>query len=72
MEFLTAWYRRDFPEVGKHLYERKVNWIGEKEVLQRALHHLKAKKNKNQQDKHRIKNLEAQIDRLDKFEKWGI
>jgi hypothetical protein len=72
MEFLTSWYRRDIPKVSKPLYERKVNWIGEKETLQRALHHLKNQKDKSEQDKHRIKNLEAQIDRLDKFEKWGI
>lgn len=71
MQFLTDWFKRDLNEP-KKLKERKVIAQDQKTLLTEAIKALKDKKRKTRADKLRLQYMEAQLDQIDRFEKWQV
>lgn len=56
----------------KPLHERKVVHQTQKYLVTEAIKELRAKDKMSPLDKQRLAHLEAQLEQIDKFEKWGV
>lgn len=72
MEFLQGIWGSGPKAKPQNLSERKIIYLGKKDILLTAMKEILSKKKLTNTDKRRLDHMRAELDKIERYERWGL